>query len=136
MSHAEDENGLHDQNPPVKCDYCGGDCEHVPNKEIYGKNYGNSYMIWLCRKCDAYVGCHNNTESPLGRLSNRELRKAKMDAKNLFIKKHLGGSWNCPRHIKTGAYSMLAKKLGIRVEDCHFGHFDLGTCNRIKKLLS
>lgn len=53
------------------CPYCKRPAKWVENKEIYGKNYGKSYMMWLCKPCDAYVGCHNNTKEPLGTLANK-----------------------------------------------------------------
>lgn len=35
-------------------------------------------MIWLCRDCDAYVGCHKNTKTPKGRfLADKNLREAR-----------------------------------------------------------
>lgn len=38
-------------------------------------------MIWLCRDCDAFVGCHNNTKTPKGRfLAREDLRKARRAA--------------------------------------------------------
>lgn len=48
---------------------------------MYGRNYGSSYMIWLCRPCDAFVGCHENTKKPKGRfLAKPELRDARKRA--------------------------------------------------------
>lgn len=37
-------------------------------------------MVWYCKDCDAYVGCHNNTKTPLGIMANRELREWRIKA--------------------------------------------------------
>lgn len=100
------------------CPYCNKPAVWVENKEIYGRNYGKSYMTWLCRDCDAYVGCHNNTKKPLGRMANKELREARKEAKSLFIEKYLGGTWNVPPKVKRQAYEILNAKMG---KNFHFG---------------
>lgn len=45
------------------------------NKAIYGRNHGRSFMCYLCRPCNAYVGCHNNTRKPLGTMADAETRE-------------------------------------------------------------
>ena len=65
----------------MKCQHCKNEAEWVSNAEVYGKPYGTSYMIWLCRPCDAFVGCHNNTKTPKGRfLAKQDLREARKRA--------------------------------------------------------
>ena len=59
----------------VMCPYCGERAVYTNSKEVYGRSYG---MIYLCRPCDAYVGVHDGTAKPLGRLANAELRAAKI----------------------------------------------------------
>jgi len=57
------------------CPYCGKNAEFVDNKEIYGRRYGKSYMMWWCKNCDARVGVHHNDKNrPLGSMENKELR--------------------------------------------------------------
>lgn len=70
----------------MKCRYCGCEAKFVPNEQIYGRRFGRSYMAWWCKKCDASVGVHNNDpERPLGKnLANKELRKKKMEVKNIL----------------------------------------------------
>lgn len=120
----------------MKCNYCGKQAEWVDNATIYGKRYGESYMMWICKPCDARVGCHNNTKKPLGIMANAELRKLKMEVKNQWIKQELGEWKKGDKKAKGIAYNKLADKLGIDVKDCHFGYFDLETCKKIKELLS
>jgi len=95
----------------MKCDYCGKEAEWVENKEIYGRNYGKSYMMWLCRGCDAYVGCHNNTRRSKGSLANKELRELRKTAHALF-----DPLWENMDNNQTraGAYAWLVKNTGVQ----------------------
>ena len=68
----------------ILCPYCFKEAEWVENKEVYGVNFGKSYMIYLCRPCNAYVGCHNNTTRPMGTLANKDLREMRSKAHNLI----------------------------------------------------
>ncbi|WP_278247013.1 zinc-finger-containing protein [Agathobaculum desmolans] len=65
----------------VICNYCGRKAELVDSKVIYGTSYG---MMYLCRRCNAYVGCHKGTDRPLGRLADAELRYWKKAAHAVF----------------------------------------------------
>jgi uncharacterized protein YlaI len=120
----------------MECRYCNKQAEWVDNATVYGKRYGKSYMMWICRPCDARVGCHNNTKEPLGILANAELRKIKMEVKNAWIKKELGEWGEGNSKAKGEAYKKLADQLGIKVKYCHFGYFGIETCQKIKKLLN
>jgi len=119
----------------MKCNYCNKEAEWVANSKIYGKRYGKSYMIWWCRDCDAYVGCHNNTLEPKGTLANKELRTKRIEAKNLFIEKKLGGEWN-GRKSKPKAYMWLQDKMDLSPDEAHFGKFNIEQCNKIIGLLT
>lgn len=119
----------------MKCPKCNNEAIWCENKEIYGKNYGKSYMMWLCKPCDMYVGCHNNTKVPLGIMSDKETRKLKMEVKNMWIKKTMG-DWNRTGHNKKGKhYFKLSQQLGIPIEKTHFGLFDKETLLKVKELL-
>ena len=108
------------------CPYCAHPAQWVQNKEVYGQNYGKSYMIWLCKDCDAYVGCHMNTKQPLGTMANRELRDWRKKAHAAFD----------PIWLYTGkkeryqAYQWLTKQLGL-TQQVHIGEADIETCQRI-----
>lgn len=104
----------------MKCPYCGKDAEWVENKAVYGKNYGKSYMIWLCRDCDAYVGCHNNTKEPLGTMANARLRKARIEAHNA-----IDPLWKSGKVKRNHVYGLLHKMFG---KEIHIGNSDLSLC--------
>ena len=95
----------------MKCNHCGQPAEWVENKEVYGKNYGSSYMIWLCRPCDAYVGCHQNTKQPKGRfLAKTDLREARMKAHAV-----IDPLWQSGKYSRRIVYVRLAEAFGKQV---------------------
>lgn len=114
----------------IICNYCGKEAIWVNNKEIYGKSYGEkNQMAWLCKPCNAYVGCHNNSKKPLGILANKELREIKMISKKMWQRKYLS------IYGKGKAYKYLAENLKIKPKDCHFGYFDINMCKKVINLL-
>ena len=119
----------------MKCNYCGKEAEWVENKEIYGRNYGKSYMAWLCRDCDAYVGCHKNTKKSLGSLANKELREWRKEAKGKFIGIMMGGKWS-NKYLKDKAYRWLRYELNLSTCDSHFGMFDIEMCKKAIELFN
>lgn len=112
---------------PVICPYCNRKAILVDSVEVYGTSYG---MIWLCRPCHAYVGTYRNS-SPLGTLANKELRKYRQQAHNLF-----DPTWRGTRKkSRNEAYEWLAKKLGIDKEKCHIGMFNIAQCKRVIQVM-
>lgn len=99
----------------MKCNHCGKEAEWVENKEVYnGKNYGKSYMIWLCRPCDAYIGCHNNTKTPKGDvLAKEDLRKARRLAHSI-----IDPLWQSGKYKRKTVYIRLEEAFG---EPVHVG---------------
>ena len=117
----------------IKCPYCDKKAELVTGKEIYPHRfdlYGK--FFWLCRDCDAYVGCHpvsrqnKCSSNPLGRLANAELRKSKIKAHSAF-----DPIWRCGEKSRSEAYKWLAESLGVSRQNCHIGMFDVDMCNRV-----
>lgn len=107
----------------IKCSYCGNEPEWVENKEVYGKNYGRSYMIWLCKPCNAYVGCHNNTRMPLGTLAKKPLRELRMRCHKLIDE-----LWN-DNESRQKLYDGLSVAMGVT--DLHIGSSDENMCKQI-----
>lgn len=111
------------------CPYCGQPTVLTDSAEVYnGVSYG---PIYICRPCNAFVGCHNGTTIALGRLADARLREAKKAAHSAFDR-----LWNrrtnpaapMSRHK---AYSWLSETLGIDREYTHIGMFDIDTCNAV-----
>lgn len=114
----------------MKCPYCGQSALFVSGSLVYphrpdlaGKRF------WACPPCDAYVGCHEGTDKPLGRLADADLRKAKMDAHAAFDPFWRG------RMSRGRAYKWLATALGIDRRDCHIGMFDDFQCREVVRVV-
>jgi len=116
----------------MNCPYCNKPAEWVANKEVYGKNYGKSYMIWLCKPCDAYVGCHNNTNKPLGTIANRELRQWRRTAKEEWINSKLDGNWK-NKKLRSKGYQWLGDLFG---KEFHFGESTIEDCKKVLEYLA
>lgn len=114
----------------VSCPYCGEHAQLVSGKEIYPHRPDlHALPIYACLPCEAYVGCHPGTMKPLGRLANAELRKAKMAAHTAF-----DPIWKSGQMKRKQAYRWLAELLGIEVNDCHIGEFDVEMCRKVVSL--
>lgn len=110
----------------VICPYCGKNAEYIDSRIVYGKSYG---MIYLCRDCGAYVGCHRSSKRPLGRLADAELRKWKQRAHSCFDWLWKG------RHMSRGAaYRWLAEQMNLDTKEAHIGLFDVKQCKQVIKL--
>ena len=105
------------------CPFCHKPAEWVENKEVYGRNYGKSYMMWLCRKCDAYVGCHNNTHKPLGIMANAELRGWRITTHHI-----IDPLWKNGKYSRTQVYNILRQHFGKYI---HIGSSDINMCQKI-----
>lgn len=111
----------------VICPYCNKEAPWVENKEIYGRNYGKSYMCYYCKDCNAYVGCHNNTRFPLGTIANKELRQWRIKTH-----KHLDRLWKDKIFSRREVYHKLKVAFGREI---HVGESDIETCRAIMKKL-
>lgn len=108
----------------MNCPYCGKPAEWCENKEIYGRRFGSSYMCYLCRGCDAYVGCHENTKRPLGTMANAELRTWRRKA-HAVIDPYWKGK---AKHERGRIYGMLRRHFG---KEIHVGESDVEQCKKI-----
>jgi hypothetical protein len=100
---------------------------------IYGKSYG---MVYLCYKCQAWVGVHAGTDKALGRLGNAELRKWKKSAHFYF-----DGLWRkkikygfSRKVARTTAYLWLSQKMHLSTDLTHIGMFDVEQCKKVVEL--
>lgn len=113
------------------CPYCGKRAEFVDSAEVYhGRSYG---MIYHCRPCDAYVGCHDfgNGDVPKGRLANAELRRWKIAAHDAFDPLWKYGPY---KHRRNAAYAWLAEQMGLPKEETHIGMFDVAQCRQVIRI--
>lgn len=108
------------------CPYCGKETLLTDSSEVYGVSYG---PIYLCRDCNAFVGCYTGTTISLGRLANAELREAKKRAHH-----YLDQLWISGRHSRHSIYTWLSNQLGIPRELTHIGMSDIEQCNKIAEI--
>lgn len=107
----------------MKCPYCNKEARWCENKAIYGRNYGKSYMCYYCKDCDAYVGCHQNTKTPLGTMANAELRKWRKKVHAV-----IDPLWQSRTMTRKEVYTMLFRRFG---EEVHVGQSDIVRCREI-----
>lgn len=112
------------------CPYCNNEAWLVSGNIVYPHRPDLfDKRFWLCTPCDAYVGCHDGTEKPLGRLANQELRQAKIAAHAV-----LDPLWKSGSMTRNAAYQWLADQLGIPRSECHVGMFDVDRCRLVVAL--
>ena len=119
----------------VICPYCSHPAKSATGADIYPHLPEIAHkQFYRCQPCNAWVGCHDGTDKPLGRLADAELRMAKRQCHALFdpLWKRRMVISDCKKQVARGlGYAWLARELGIDAKDCHIGMFDLPTCRRV-----
>lgn len=113
------------------CPYCQEFSTQVTGEAIYPHRRDLHHKaFYQCAPCDAYVGTHDGTRKPLGRLADAELRQAKVRAHAAF-----DPLWrNNPDVSRRDAYHRLALCMGLAPEDCHIGMFTIEQCQCVETL--
>ena len=125
-----------DEHGKLLCSYCERPAVFQASSEgLYGgTDYG---PVWLCPHCQAWVGCHEGRNKPLGRLANKDLRQAKMAAHAAFDRLWLA-KWRRERCHKNKArhagYKWLASQLGIDGRVCHIGYMNAAMCRQVVEI--
>ena len=113
----------------VYCPYCHRKAELVSGEIIYPTSgYLHNKMFWQCAPCESYVGCHRNSKvhKPLGRLANKDLRRLRVDAHNVFDK-----MWKTRGMTRDTGYAWLAAMLNVRPNRCHIAMFGQEMCRKV-----
>lgn len=120
----------------VICTYCGRDAALVTGWAIYPHRRDLEHKIfYLCKPCEAWVGVHDGTEKPLGRLANKELRFWKQRAHSVFDPMwKLKNRRSNRKDARGKAYKWLAERLGVDPDGCHIGQFDIEQCKRVVEI--
>lgn len=105
------------------CPYCNKEAVWCSNDNIYGRQYGKSYMCYLCKDCNAYVGCHQNTRKPLGSMANEELRRWRK-----IVHGFIDPIWKSGKLKRKQVYDELSRKLGRQI---HVGESNIEQCKEI-----
>jgi hypothetical protein len=108
------------------CPYCNKQSEQVTGYEIYPHRPDLCFQtFYRCSPCNAYVGCHPQTNKPLGTLANAELRALRSQVHAAF-----DPIWKKHTMKRTEAYLWLAETLKISFKECHIGMFNKDLCER------
>jgi len=121
----------------INCPYCSRPPELVTGFEIYKKQRFEHLKFWLCRSCDAYVGCHKKHseyspegKTPFGFLANRELRELRkivhLNFDPLWFRK--GRTYRVNTACRDDRYGELSKFLKIKLKECHISMFTAQQC--------
>lgn len=120
----------------VKCPYCEAEAKLVDGKTIYPHRPDlHAKKFWECEPCDAYVGCHPNTDKPMGRLATLALRQWKMKVHAHFDLLWKNEEGKKKYQARSAAYVWLAGRMGIPVTDCHIGMFSEEQCAEALRIL-
>lgn len=110
---------------------CGKPSTLTDGTDIYpGLPHLAQKAMWKCPCGSSYVGCHPGTIKPLGTPADKETRRAREAAHAAF-----DPIWRDKSLRRTEAYRRLAAKLGISVDECHIGLFDIATCLKVQSLV-
>lgn len=113
------------------CDYCGKPAKIVNGSIIYPHRPDLKTKNYLhCEPCKAYVGIHDTTGIPFGRLANEELRKLKQKAHKTF-----DTIWQEGYMGKKNSYKWLAIQLGLSEETCQIGMLNEDQCRQVIQIV-
>lgn len=108
------------------CPYCSQKSAYIATKRIY-----------RCDPCDAQVGVHQHNQQPLGTLANAELRMARRSAHAHFDpmwQRKMSKDSISSTQARKQAYTWLAKQMGMTIEECHIGVFNIEQCQKVVEI--
>jgi hypothetical protein len=109
------------------CPYCQIESKKITGKEIYAHRPDlYSKIFYQCQKCYAHVGCHPNTDKPLGDLACKKKRVARMLAHKAF-----DPIWKSGKEDRKDAYAWLCQEMGLSKSKCHIGMMNEEQCKRV-----
>ena len=122
---------LYDTRKPdlTLCHYkrCQGQAlQIVSGQEIYPHRPDLAHLkFWRCPSCRAYVGCHGNTDRPLGIAASEALRQRRISTHAAF-----DPIWKSGNQSRNSAYRWLAQEMGIPHKLCHISWFNSQQCHK------
>ncbi|MGG6445723.1 zinc-finger-containing protein [Pseudobacillus badius] len=108
----------------VTCPYCGNAAKFMTSKEFYGKDYGSN--LYVCKPCDARIGTHRNSKTPLGTLANDELRRLRITCHSL-----IDPYWKYGKYSRSEVYRRMSKAMNLPQEKTHIGMFNKEQCLKL-----
>ena len=127
-----------DQLPRPRCIHCDRLADITDGGEIYPHRPDlASQSFYICRPCDAYVGCHKGTTNPLGTPANAKLRRLRIAVHNL-----LDPMWQQVqdkrerKRARGDVYFRLAEEMQLSMNNCHVSLFNEKQCQQAYAILS
>lgn len=88
-------------------------------------------MVYFCKDCNAYVGCHCNSRKALGTMANATLRWWRRQAHDSIDPLWLNSE------NRRGTRNKIYEKLSAHFKrDIHVGESDIDTCKEIIKFVN
>lgn len=114
---------------PESCDNCASlNIAYSTVSKEFANRLNAWPNIWVCKDCGASIGCHPNTNLPLGKMAGPQTRKLRIKAHAAF-----DPIWQTGLMRRDQAYAWLARQLGIGVLVCHISWL---TQDHLKKAIS
>ena len=114
----------------VICQYCKKEADKVTGAFLYPHTESVAHkMFYVCEPCDARVGCHPKSDTPLGSLANYSLRKRRNYAHN-----YLDRLWKEGYMERSECYLWLAFAIGIPIKFAHIAMFNEEQCLEVVDL--
>ncbi|WP_409967687.1 zinc-finger-containing protein [Bengtsoniella intestinalis] len=115
---------------PTICRYCGGTITLANPREVFGDGVTHLGLegeyIYLCRTCNARVGCHRGSTRPLGKVANEVLRLKRRETHQIF-----DAFWQSHCMSRTEAYHWLGQQMGLSDKKAHIGSFEMDQCQQV-----
>lgn len=113
------------------CHNCGSsNVKKESNSIIYGREYGNG-KCYYCHDCKANVGTHMNGK-PLGTLATKDVQILRKACHDIFDR-----LWKYEKVKSRGnLYLLLAQKMAIPQNECHFGMFQRDRCIQALEIIT
>ena len=111
--------------PSLTCAECGGsDIVCVSGETIYPYRPDlHARWYWRCA-CGAYVGCHRDTQEPLGTPAGPATRQARNQAHAAFDalwRRKMARDGCSKRVAREAGYGWLAQQMGLDPSEAHTG---------------
>ena len=102
----------------MKCNYCGGETQIVKGAKLYPYHPDiGEKLFYYCACQPAWVGCHKNTDKPMGTLANSELRNLRRE-----VHRQMDKIWQNGKMTRSQCYARMSKMLNV-------SHFHIGQCS-------
>jgi hypothetical protein len=122
----------------LMCAECGetemtcvtGDVIYPHRTDLHAK------WFWRCA-CGAYVGCHRDTQEPMGTPAGPATRRARGEAHAAFDalwKRKVARDGVSVKEARQAGYAWLAQQMGLDLEDTHIGRFTADQCAQVVAL--